>query len=463
MSLDFGYCANDCCAKLAMVHGSKGSFCHEHDPSRPLLLIGIHGSLLKRSNPNFEEHSADLIQINAQLVVALARWSATTEVRLVSLQAQTPFKSLLSTVPQLENFELSTTYNLSADDHERPLFVLYELELEPSNSCSPSHLLSKRLRKQNRIIHAKKEWWDYEPVEQVDRFLQALERKSCQITIELQPIRNGRMIHTIHTPEEESVHVTLSNVENIQTISQLKSRLLSLPQLHDHASLAHLRHYPDAIELQVLRGEEGVWDEEEDSDNKWDRLPGNCIIRTMEICSSVTVGFPQTLPTQPRCRYVCDAAATLPLIWLDVDGVINATLGGWELFKKEYPDAKQVTCVADFMERSILYSPTVVAAINRWADLAEIRWHTHWGSRARYHLAPLLGLYDFVACDFTKKQTRLAEVHDPHDLDRPIVWIDDEHVDNEVRTILRSRHLFVEPSHFLSRSDIARVDRFLEK
>jgi len=70
----------------------------------------------------------------------------------------------------------------------------------------------------------------------------------------------------------------------------------------------------------------------------------------------------------------------------------------------------------------------MIDRINRWAEVAEVRWLTSWGHFARINLAPALGLLDFEV----QRAGRLKNIvgymgHLTEDeLKRPVVWIDDD-------------------------------------
>jgi hypothetical protein len=119
--------------------------------------------------------------------------------------------------------------------------------------------------------------------------------------------------------------------------------------------------------------------------------------------------------------YAFDTSSRKPIILLDVDGVLN------NCDSIEYPD-EQRTIVNGF---HIRYSPTIVSAFNNFArgGLAEVRWLTAWGLRARKLLSPALGIDDFLtARDDGWEPTKgiVAKTIADASPDRPIVWVDDE-------------------------------------
>ncbi len=159
-------------------------------------------------------------------------------------------------------------------------------------------------------------------------------------------------------------------------------------------------------------------------------------------------------------RKICSPTnnSNLPILWLDVDGVINAVLRS-SLFIQEFPDCKR----QEIINYPIMWSPTVVSIINKWSQIAEIRWLTSWHHEARYILAPIIGLNDFEVCNFSKYDACFVENHKPQDLTRSLLWIDDEDVNENVKKIIKNEVLLVKPNCFLSQSDIAIIDAFLTK
>jgi hypothetical protein len=81
---------------------------------------------------------------------------------------------------------------------------------------------------------------------------------------------------------------------------------------------------------------------------------------------------------------------TRPLVLLDVDGVLNALPPPgrpvpWGDWRTGYAQSS----VGTFR---ISWSPTVVAAVRSWRELADVQWLTTWGHEANGSLRELLGL-----------------------------------------------------------------------
>ena len=79
-----------------------------------------------------------------------------------------------------------------------------------------------------------------------------------------------------------------------------------------------------------------------------------------------------------------------PLVLLDVDGVLNAVAawgrsGAWS-------DWHTGSACAEGREFPITWSPSVVAAVRSWQELAEVQWLTTWGHDANTSLRHLLDL-----------------------------------------------------------------------
>jgi hypothetical protein len=80
----------------------------------------------------------------------------------------------------------------------------------------------------------------------------------------------------------------------------------------------------------------------------------------------------------------------LPLVLLDVDGVLNA-VQAWGR-SDAWDDWRTGRATADGRSFPITWSPTVVEAVRSWQALAEVQWLTTWGHDANTSLRHLLGL-----------------------------------------------------------------------
>lgn len=134
-----------------------------------------------------------------------------------------------------------------------------------------------------------------------------------------------------------------------------------------------------------------------------------------------------TLPHfTPLCRFPRNCRH-IPLVLLDVDGVINA------LSREPLPEFRAVY-VHSFLTDApmrLQISDAMVARINAWTQWAEILWMTSWREHAKLRLAPAVGLRDFAVPPWSKYE--VAQGLSPQDCDRPIVWIDD-HLPNPHHT-----------------------------
>jgi len=108
------------------------------------------------------------------------------------------------------------------------------------------------------------------------------------------------------------------------------------------------------------------------------------------------------------------------VIFLDVDGVINMVCAPLD---KEY---KKIDIYGGHGNKifHIKYRDEVCDAIKKWGVDVQILWLTSWGIRARYRLAPMIGLPDFTNA-LCSKQT-IDEYVYANCQGKAIIWIDDE-------------------------------------
>lgn len=181
-----------------------------------------------------------------------------------------------------------------------------------------------------------------------------------------------------------------------------------------------------------------------------------------------------------------------PLVLLDVDGVLNAIpyLG----LSEAWPDWQSGTAVAGGGTYRITWSPSVVATVLSWADVAEVQWLTTWGHDANVSLRhllempglPVAGTHDEDPFAAPVEGRSLADVTPaaPDALtgrwwkfdvvrrlvraepDRRVVWIDDDLAGQEdVRAWMSASAdcLLVapDPASGLTPEDLAEIDRWL--
>ncbi len=166
-------------------------------------------------------------------------------------------------------------------------------------------------------------------------------------------------------------------------------------------------------------------------------------------------------------------ATPLPLVLLDVDGVINGVARSWP---------KDQTKSQWAWDYRITYSTAVINQINEWSrtKAAEIKWSTFWGSHAQTDLAPALKLDHFELatknpedCGELKRESFFNAVKE--NPTRKVVWIDDElfsmmhrvwekYEDVVLRkNILESGSvLLVNPDDGLEQKHLTMVDLFLK-
>jgi len=169
------------------------------------------------------------------------------------------------------------------------------------------------------------------------------------------------------------------------------------------------------------------------------------------------------------------ARAHLPLLLLDIDGVINASNRAF--FSTEgdtHSDVVKYTVFADDGRDYLFWaSPTLIAEL---CDLhesgtVEIAWLTTWQYQANRHVAPALGLPHFpVAAD---NRLRFSDYHwkrraavEALQLGRPIIWIDDDEISGDSRAEYRDSgvpHLLLSPDSTLglTRAHMADIREFL--
>lgn len=156
-----------------------------------------------------------------------------------------------------------------------------------------------------------------------------------------------------------------------------------------------------------------------------------------------------------------DTTSRKPIIFLDVDGVINCHCG------VPWPDQKTKQ-VRGF---SISYSPTIVESFNRFVrdGLAEIRWLTAWGYHAPEKLAPQLGLDPFPTARDAKwdpPKGVVAKAIAEACPGRPIAWVDDELTRYASRDIEfwkeRPKTLLIKPDGHLTKDEMTTLEEFLQ-
>jgi hypothetical protein len=95
------------------------------------------------------------------------------------------------------------------------------------------------------------------------------------------------------------------------------------------------------------------------------------------------------------------------------------------------PENTQTKCELLLTDFTFRYSPTIVSVFNNFVrdGLAEVRWLTAWGLRARKLLSPALGIDDFLTArddGWAPTKGIVAKTIADACPDRPIVWVDDE-------------------------------------
>lgn len=127
-----------------------------------------------------------------------------------------------------------------------------------------------------------------------------------------------------------------------------------------------------------------------------------------------------------RVRRLCRARPECerPILLLDVDGVINILWDddGLETRSTNVDGPRATTY-------PITYLPSIVKRINAInKNLADVVWHTTWGSFAKTNLAPALGFEDFAVSSMDHKCDRQVKVEFAKAVNRgrTLVWLDDD-------------------------------------
>lgn len=154
-----------------------------------------------------------------------------------------------------------------------------------------------------------------------------------------------------------------------------------------------------------------------------------------------------------------------PLLFVDVDGVINATPGNNGLPRKVAGNYVRTDVTAAGSTWPIWYDPRVIDAVNGLSrdGLFEVVWLTTWEQYARTALAPALGLDDWPALNIPgnvgasrsvpflsptlgRPWWKTAAVKDLTADGRPYAWIDDElhrSIKNELRAVRPAPSLLI--------------------
>lgn len=170
------------------------------------------------------------------------------------------------------------------------------------------------------------------------------------------------------------------------------------------------------------------------------------------------------------------AKAHLPLLLLDIDGVLNA----WRYRPAEttlpsggYEDLAEYDVPADNGRTYRFWtSPSLIADVIALHEshTVEIAWLTTWQHQANRHVSPTLGLPTFpVVADqggrFSDYHWKSRAAVEALQLERPIIWIDDTEIDDESRRSYEESfvpHLLIAPDDEigLTRADIANIREF---
>ena len=138
--------------------------------------------------------------------------------------------------------------------------------------------------------------------------------------------------------------------------------------------------------------------------------------------------------------FLKDKKKNVPVVWMDIDGVINILASEFydenlenpdelETLEKFWPDYKRQTFYGpDFQPCTITWSPKIISKLNEISQFAEFYFLTTWEVQAKYRIAPFIGLNDFDMAPFSKNdlfEEKTISSLDNSMKERPFVWIDD--------------------------------------
>ena len=169
--------------------------------------------------------------------------------------------------------------------------------------------------------------------------------------------------------------------------------------------------------------------------------------------------------------------SALPLLLLDIDGVLNA-----------YGFRPGVTCLpddgyGDLVELDVpsedegvfrfWTSPTLIAELIELATSPriEVAWLTTWQDQANRHAGPVLGLPSFPVAARTAGEDdggwKVQAAVEALRLGRPVIWVDDVEITPSARAAFASSgvpHLLIapDPEVGLTRAHVASLRRFAD-
>jgi hypothetical protein len=190
----------------------------------------------------------------------------------------------------------------------------------------------------------------------------------------------------------------------------------------------------------------------------------------------------ESISNTPCCPTIIPGVT--PIIFLDIDEVLNCQL---VLVNEEESIFSEVSLLPVFesmdvrdqkkfcrlKNHKVKYSPKVIHRINKWSEIAEIRWMTSWEEAAMKLFAPSVGLKTFSVPTFEKynlqgKSLKIKssdgscfgdlkefegaqQFFSPEDRKRPLVWIDDDlqymisNACENVHQIMENKMLLIDP------------------
>lgn len=198
-------------------------------------------------------------------------------------------------------------------------------------------------------------------------------------------------------------------------MSDFVNKLVTSSKIKEHVS--HITNFKTMTTVHIINKKSLSYCSHGDPNIlEWSFITVSDIIKDPE-AYRFEICYPSYLPT-PTDSIIIIPKIT-PLLLLDVDGVMNIVDFNNEALKTvSIPNGN-----TNFIIR---YKPEIVVAVNELSKKVEIRWLTSWEHQARYRLAPIIGLNDFDVYHSSKYSLCRSGIMTVDELERPVIWIDDE-------------------------------------
>ncbi len=426
----------------------------------PIIFIGVNDIIIQsnvgKKCPkmvlNCEYFAKKRIYFDPKHIAAIKKWSKKAEIRWLSKWGQHAH-DVIGPAFGFDDFKVSNLtsevfknpQHISSEDLERPMLFMTDFKRWFNNDAKK--IFKNKVCSLSNIN-----------IKAVNEFLEICFLTSYTFHVTIVELIDGNLRKCQENPYSQDFPVVdMTITQDFKEYDEFFAMIFQDPKMLPF--IEHLKSDFNAIVAHCWTESCIAWRINLNAKKMIDEYNVYSIIHKLkESGDRLLIRFP-AVQSMPKQIYQKRINSILPIIWLDVDGVINADPISQLSFIEEFPDCKQ----QKILNYPIMWSPTVVSCINRWSQIAEIRWLTTWFHQARYILAPIIGLNDFEVCSFWKHNACFAENHKLDDLKRPLLWIDDEDVNEEVKKIIQNEALLVKPNHFLSRANIVTIDEFLLK